>query len=95
MDIRGEIKGGNKADIVINGKKIKTNNDGQFNLKFDLFKHGGGHSESIRLDIPLLSEIPYSHKLMESIDIGEPIVFMKRDPISKIFLDLAQKITAL
>ncbi len=28
---------------------------------------------------------------MESIDIGEPIVFYeKEDPISKIFLDLAQ-----
>ena len=96
MDIRGEIEGANKVDLIINGEKIKTNNDGEFNLKFDLFKHGGGHSESIRLDIPLLSEIPYSHKLMKSIDLGEPIVFYeKEDPISKIFLDLAKKITAL
>tara|TARA_X000000368_G_scaffold200891_1_gene158582 strand:+ start:10436 stop:11542 length:1107 start_codon:yes stop_codon:yes gene_type:complete len=96
MDIVGEIKGSNNAEMTINGEKIKTNNDGKFNLRFNLFKNGGGHNESIRLDVPLLAEIPYSHKLMESIDAGEPIVFYdKEDPISKIFLDISKKITAL
>ena len=96
MDIRGEVKGANNTEMVVNGESIKTNKDGKFNLRFDLFKHGGGQNESIRLDIPLLAEIPYSHKLMESIDMGEPIVFYdKEDSISKLFLDLAKKITAL
>jgi len=96
MDIIGEIKGSNNAEMIINGEKIKTNNDGRFNLRFNLFKNGGGHNESVRLDIPLLAEIPYSHKLMESIDAGEPIVFYdKEDPISKIFLNISKKITAL
>ena len=63
------------SNIIINGEKVPTNENGEFNLKFDLFKHGGGETESTRLDIPLLAEVPYSHKLMESIDSGEPIVF--------------------
>ena len=96
MEISGEIPDSKNADIVINGEKVATNNNGKFNLKFDLFKRGGGQTESTRLDIPLLAEVPYSHELMESIDSGEPIVFYdKESPVSKIFLKLAQQIAAI
>ena len=96
MEISGEVPGSKNADIVINGKKVATNENGKFNFKFDLFKRGGGQTESTRLDIPLLAEVPYSHELMESIDSGEPIVFYdKESPVSKIFLKLAQKIASI
>jgi len=96
MEISGEVPGSKNADIVINGEKVATNDNGKFNLKFDLFKRGGGQTESTRLDIPLLAEVPYSHELMESIDSGEPIVFYdKKSPVSKIFLKLAQKIASI
>lgn len=96
MEISGEVPGSKNADIVINGEKVATNDTGKFNLKFDLFKRGGGQTESTRLDIPLLAEVPYSHELMESIDSGEPIVFYdKKSPVSKIFLKLAQQIASI
>ena len=96
MEISGAVPGSKNADIVINGEKVTTNENGKFNLKFDLFKRGGGKTESTRLDIPLLAEVPYSHELMESIDSGEPIVFYdKESPVSKIFLKLAQQIAAI
>ena len=96
MEISGEIPDSKNADIVINGEKVATNDNGKFNLKFDLFKRGGGQTESTRLDIPLLAEVPYSHELMESIDSGEPIVFYdKKSPVSKIFLKLAQQIASI
>ena len=96
MDISGEAPNSKNSNIIINGEKVPTNENGEFNLKFDLFKHGGGETESTRLDIPLLAEVPYSHKLMESIDNGEPIVFYdKESPISKIFLRLAKQISSI
>ena len=96
MEISGETPGNKNSDIIINGQKVTTNEDGKFNLKFDLFKHGGGQTESTRLDIPLLAEVPYSHKLMESIDNGEPLVFYdKESPISQIFLKLAEQIASI
>ena len=96
MDIYGEVPNSKNSNIIINGETVPTNENGEFNLKFDLFKHGGGETESTRLDIPLLAEVPYSHKLMESIDNGEPIVFYdKESPISKIFLRLAKQISSI
>ena len=96
MEIAGEVPNSKNSNIIINGEKVPTNENGEFNLKFELFKHGGGETESTRLDIPLLAEVPYSHKLMESIDNGEPIVFYdKQSSISKIFLRLAKHISSI
>ena len=96
MEIAGEVPNSKNSNIIINGEKVPTNENGEFNLKFELFKHGGGETESTRLDIPLLAEVPYSHKLMESIDNGEPIVFYdKQSTISKIFLRLAKHISSI
>jgi ATP-binding protein involved in chromosome partitioning len=70
--------------------------DGSFQLKFHLFKKGGGLDESKRLNIPFLAEIPYSNDLMKSIDDGNPIVFQEKDSeIKNIFVGLAKKIMSL
>tara|TARA_Y100000389_G_scaffold109560_1_gene106639 strand:+ start:469 stop:1572 length:1104 start_codon:yes stop_codon:yes gene_type:complete len=96
MQISGEAPDSKNSHILINGQKVSTNENGQFNLKVDLFKNGGGKTESTRLDVPLLAEIPYSQPLMESIDSGEPIVFYdKESTIAQIFLRLAKQISSL
>ena len=72
MDIDGKLKVHATSlpdiELYINDEKISLNNDMSFNLRFNLFKEGGGLSESQRLDIPFLGEIPYSNELMRSID---------------------------
>ena len=79
---------GGWAAIIINDEKISLNNDMSFNLRFNLFKEGGGLSESQRLDIPFLGEIPYSNELMRSIDSGKPIVFEDTESeIKNIFIE--------
>jgi ATP-binding protein involved in chromosome partitioning len=58
-----------------------------------LFKEGGGLSESKRLDVPLLAQIPYSEELMLSIDQGEPLVFSNdKHHISEIFNKIANSL---
>ena len=58
-----------------------------------MFKEGGGLSESKRLDVPLLGQIPYSEELMLSIDQGEPLVFSNdKHPISEIFNKIANSL---
>jgi len=67
-----------------------------FNLRFNLFKEGGGLNESQRLEIPFLGEIPYSNDLMRSIDSGNPIVFEDSESeIKNIFIELAKKVMLL
>ncbi len=60
---------------------------------FICLKKGGGLSESKRLDVPLLGQIPYSEELMLSIDQGEPLVFSNdKHPISEIFNKIANSL---
>ena len=96
MSIDGNISNANDAILSINNENISINNDGSFNLRFNLFKEGGGLSESQRLEIPFLGEIPYSNDLMRSIDSGNPIVFEDTESdIKNIFIELAKKVTLL
>ena len=100
MDIDGKLKvhatSWPDIELYINDEKISLNNDMSFNLRFNLFKEGGGLSESQRLDIPFLGEIPYSNELMRSIDSGKPIVFEDTESeIKNIFIELAKKVTLL
>jgi len=97
MQISGKVESTSTdlSDIklYINEKKISFNNDKSFNYKFHLFKEGGGLSESKRLDVPLLGQIPYSEELMLSIDKGEPLVFSNdKHPISEIFNKIANSL---
>ena len=97
MQISGKVESTSNdlsdIELYINEKKIPFNNDKSFNYKFHLFKEGGGLSESKRLDVPLLGQIPYSEELMLSIDQGEPLVFSNdKHPISEIFNKIANSL---
>ena len=85
-----EDSSGNK----INGGTITTdfssnceiNNNGEFELTLDLFKKGGGLSESERLDIPLLGQIPISNDIVSATDNGEPLIRISPDhKASKVY----------
>lgn len=96
MNIKGVAVNSADSHIVVNDEKILVGKDGSFQLKFHLFKKGGGLDESKRLNIPFLAEIPYSNDLMKSIDDGNPIVFQEKDSeIKNIFVDLAKKVMLL
>ena len=88
----GEIL--NKGEISMNdGSSIEISKTGNFQIKIDLFKKGGGESESERLNIPLLGKIPLSNDIVTSTDAGTPIV--KKDPnhkVSEIYLSIVNKI---
>ena len=88
----GEILNGGEISID-GGSKIEISKTGNFHIKIDLFKKGGGESESERLNIPLLGKIPLSNDIVISTDDGTPIV--EKDPThkaSQIYLSIADKI---
>ena len=74
-------------------RDVDVSKDGKFELEIDLFKRGGGKSESERLNVPLLGEIPISQELMEACDEGTPIVVKDRQSrISQAFSFIVDKI---
>ena len=74
-------------------RDVQVRADGKFELEVDLFKRGGGKSESERLHVPLLGEIPISQELMEACDEGTPIVVKDRQsPVSHAFSFIVDKI---
>ena len=81
-----------KIDIA--GKKsVNTDKEGNFSIKYDIFKQGGGEAESKRLGVPLLGTIPLSPEVVESTDIGEPIVLSNpKSGISKEYKLIADSI---
>jgi ATP-binding protein involved in chromosome partitioning len=61
----------------------------------DVFAHGGGRREAVRLGAPFLGEIPLDAAIREGGDLGRPVV--AADPsstLSAAFLELADKILA-
>lgn len=94
MKIYGEIKNANEdSNITINNHLVNVKADGTFEFNYSLFKNGGGKSESERLGVSMLAQIPYSQDLMLSIDQGTPIVFQDNSSdVVKSFNGLAQKI---
>ncbi len=88
----GEILNGGEISLG-DGSNIEISKTGNFQIKIDLFKKGGGESESERLNIPLLGKIPLSNDIVTSTDDGEPIV--EKDPshkTSQIYLSIVDKI---
>jgi ATP-binding protein involved in chromosome partitioning len=81
-----------KLDIV--GKEsIETDKKGKFSIRYDIFKRGGGEAESKRLGVPLLGVIPISTEIVESTDLGEPIVLSNPEsPISMEYKSIAAKV---
>ena len=97
FSIDGVIKNSN-GDLLNGGElylsdesKIKISDSGNFEINIDLFKKGGGVSESKRLNIPLLGQIPISSAIVDSTDNGAPIVHSMPDHktsiIYKIIID--------
>jgi ATP-binding protein involved in chromosome partitioning len=87
---------GKPANVKLNiaGKDtIETDKEGKFSIRYDIFKRGGGEAESIRLGVPLLGVIPISTEIVESTDLGEPIVLSNPEsPISKEYNSIADKV---
>ena len=94
--IEGQISGVNAdMNMKISGLEdsIKVDDDGRFQFRMDIFKKGGGISESNRLGVPLLGEIAISKDLMTTTDSGDPIVQSAPDsPISAVFMTIAERI---
>lgn len=94
LQIEGRVTGSNKdTKLNISGETVNLDENGNFSFRMDIFKRGGGKSESERLKVPLLGEIPISKDLMEATDSGNPIILKTPDsPISSIFRDISDKI---
>ena len=94
--IEGQISGVNAdMNMKISGLEdsIVIDDDGRFQFRMDIFKKGGGISESNRLGVPLLGEIAISKDLMTTTDSGDPIVQSAPDsPISAVFMTIAERI---
>ena len=94
--IEGQISGVNAdMNMKISGLEdsIVVDDDGRFQFRMDIFKKGGGISESNRLGVPLLGEIAISKDLMTTTDSGDPIVQSAPDsPISVVFMTIAERI---
>ena len=94
--IEGQISGVNAdMNMKISGLEdsIVVDDDGRFQFRMDIFKKGGGISESNRLGVPLLGEIAISKDLMTTTDSGDPIVQSAPDsPISAVFMTIAERI---
>ena len=94
--IEGQISGVNAdMNMKISGLEdsIVVDDDGRFQFRMDIFKKGGGISESNRLGVPLLGEIAISKDLMTTTDSGDPIVQSAPDsPISAVFMTIAELI---
>ena len=52
----------------------------------------GGHSESQRLDVPLLSRIPIEPKLASCTDNGTPYVLEHKTNVTECFEDIGLEI---
>ena len=75
------------------GTNVEIDNKGFFKINLDLFKEGGGLSESKRLDIPLLGKIPISPSIVLSTDSGEPIILVEdSNSLSKIYFSIVDQV---
>ena len=82
-----------ESKLEINGTPVQKDANGHFDLKFDLFKVGGGEEESKRLGVPLLGQIPISEQIMLSTDKGEPLAMDESlNEIGQIYVDIANRI---
>jgi len=78
--LKGNIENYNNNKVTIqNLNNIEINSKGDFTVCIDLFKGGGGHLESSRLDVPFLGKIAIDPLISESSDKGFPYVLKYPD----------------
>ena len=81
------------SDLSIEGQPVTIKEDGSFTIRMDIFKNGGGRTESERLGVPLLGQIPISQDIMEATDSGKPIIEVyPASHISEIYKEIARKV---
>ena len=91
----GKMQNGGEI-ILADGSSIQISEAGNFEINIDLFKKGGGKSESERLNIPLLGQIPISNDIVVCTDNGEPIVQKIPDhKISNIYFSIVDQLLAI
>ena len=91
----GKMQNGGEIELT-DGSNIQISETGNFEINIDLFKKGGGKSESERLNIPLLGQIPISNDIVVSTDNGEPIVQKIPDhKISNIYISIVDQLLAI
>ena len=89
--LEGKLNEG--SDLTIEGQKVTLRDDGSFTIRMDLFKNGGGKTESDRLGVPLLGQIPISQDIMETTDSGKPIVELHPNSHpSKLYKEIAENV---
>ncbi len=102
LHIRGTIQDPYGKEIT--GGIINTNfnsssqidDNGNYELRLDLFKKGGGLSESERLGIPLLGQIPISNDIVSATDDGEPLILKNPEhDASKVYTSIIDKMTTI
>ena len=87
----GKVETG--SNLSIEGQPVTIKDDGSFTIRMDLFKKGGGKTESDRLGVPLLGQIPISQDIMEATDSGKPIIEVyPTSHISEIYKEIARKV---
>ena len=91
----GEILSHGEINLS-DGSNIQISETGNFEIKIDLFKKGGGETESKRLNIPLLGQIPISNDIVLSTDNGTPIVHKTPDhKTSNIYYSIIDQILSI
>ena len=91
----GKMQNGGEI-ILTDGSSIQISEAGNFEINIDIFKKGGGKSESERLNIPLLGQIPISNDIVVCTDNGEPIVQKIPDhKISNIYISIVDQLLAI
>ena len=91
----GEILSHGEINLS-DGSVIQISEIGNFEIKIDLFKKGGGETESKRLNIPLLGQIPISNDIVVSTDNGTPIVHKTPDhKTSNIYYSIIDQILTI
>ena len=82
-----------ESKLEINGTLVQKDANGHFDLKFDLFKAGGGEEESKRLGVPLLGQIPISEQIMLSTDKGKPLAMEENlNELGQVYVNIANRI---
>mgnify|MGYP001464817239 CR=1 FL=1 len=85
-----------QAELNINGLNIEPDSSGKFNIKFNIFKSGGGKKESERIGVPLLGQIPFAQEIMEASDSGMPLALQdENNSVSHLYDKLAKQIQTI